>query len=35
LFPNNLVAGMLGFAMVDYFTLQGEPDARQAVKVEF
>lgn len=35
LFPNNLVAGMLGFSMVDYFTLQGEPDARQAVKVEF
>lgn len=35
LFPNNLVAGMLGFAMVDYFTLQGEPDARQAVKVDF
>ena len=35
LFPNNLVAGMLGFAMVDYFTLQGEHDARQAVKVEF
>jgi len=35
LFPNNLVAGMLGFAMVDYFTLQGEPDARQAINVEF
>jgi len=35
LFPNNLVAGMLGFQMVDYFTLQGEPDARQAVKVQF
>lgn len=35
LFPTNLVAGLLGFAMVDYFTLQGEPDARQAVKVEF
>ncbi len=34
-FPNNLVAGLLGFSMVDYFTLQGEPDARQAVKVEF
>ncbi len=34
-FPNNLVAGILGFAMVDYFTLQGEPDARQAVRVEF
>lgn len=35
LFPTNLVASMLGFGMVDYFTLQGEPDARQAVKVEF
>jgi LemA protein len=35
LFPTNLVAGMLGFAMVDYFNLQGEPNARQAVKVEF
>ncbi len=35
LFPANLVAGMLGFSMVDYFNLQGEPDARQAVKVEF
>lgn len=35
LFPNNLVAGMLGFQMVDYFTLQGETEARQAVRVEF
>lgn len=35
IFPNNLVAGMMGFAMADYFTLQGEPDARQAVKVDF
>jgi LemA protein len=35
LFPNNLVAGMLGFQMVDYFTLQGEPAARQAVQVQF
>jgi len=35
LFPTNLVAGLLGFAMVDYFNLQGEPNARQAVKVEF
>ncbi len=35
LFPTNLVAGMLGFGMVDYFNLQGEYDARQAVKVEF
>jgi Uncharacterized conserved protein len=35
LFPNNLFAGMLGFQMVDYFTLQGETEARQAVKVEF
>ncbi len=35
LFPTNLFAGMLGFAMVDYFTLQGETEARQAVKVDF
>lgn len=35
LFPTNLVAGMLGFGMVDYFNLQGEYEARQAVKVQF
>jgi len=35
MFPSNLVAGMFGFAAADYFTLQGEPDARQGVKVEF
>jgi LemA protein len=35
LFPNNLVAGLLGFQMVDYFNLQGEPEARSAVKVSF
>jgi LemA protein len=35
LFPTNLVAGMLGFGKADYFTLQGEPDARQAVQVKF
>jgi LemA protein len=35
IFPNNLFAGMLGFQMVDYFTLQGETEARQAVRVEF
>jgi LemA protein len=34
-FPNNLVAGPLGFQMADYFTLQGEPEIQQAVKVEF
>ncbi len=34
-FPNNLVAGMLGFGMVDYFTLQGETEARQNVQVNF
>lgn len=34
-FPNNLVAGMMGFQMVDYFTLQGEVEARQSVKVNF
>lgn len=35
LFPTNLVAGMLGFGAADYFTLQGEPEARQAVEVKF
>ncbi|MDD3654209.1 MAG: LemA family protein [Desulfotomaculaceae bacterium] len=35
IFPNNLFAGMLGFQMVDYFTLQGEAEARQNVKVSF
>lgn len=35
LFPNNLVAGMMGFQTVDYFTLQGEVEARQNVKVNF
>lgn len=34
-FPNNLVAGIMGFQMVDYFTLQGEVEARQNVKVNF
>jgi len=32
-FPNNLFAGMLGFQRVDYFTLQGETEARQVVNV--
>ena len=35
LFPTNLVAEMLGFGAADYFTLQGEPEARQAVEVKF
>jgi LemA protein len=35
IFPNNLVAGMLGFQMADYFTLQGENEARQSVSVQF
>jgi len=35
LFPTNLVAGLLGFQVVDYFTLQGETEARQSVKVNF
>ncbi|MDD2585020.1 MAG: LemA family protein [Syntrophomonadaceae bacterium] len=35
LFPANLVAGMLGFGIVDYFSLQGEPEARQTVQVNF
>ncbi len=35
LFPANLVAGMLGFQMVDYFSLHGENEARQNVQVNF
>lgn len=35
LFPSNLVAGMLGFVTVDYFTLQEEAEARQNVQVTF
>lgn len=35
LFPSNLVAGLLGFQMVEYFTLQGEAEARQPVQVNF
>ncbi len=35
LFPTNLLAGMLGFEIVDYFTLQDEAQARQNVKVNF
>lgn len=35
IFPNNLIAGMLGFQMVDYFSLQGEVEARQNVNVNF
>lgn len=35
IFPNNLVAGMLGFTAADYFDLQDEPNARKAVEVEF
>lgn len=35
LFPANLVAGMLGFAMVDYFTLREEAEARQNIQVTF
>lgn len=34
-FPNNLIAGMLGFQKVDYFTLQGETEARESVEVNF
>ncbi len=34
-FPNNLIAGMMGFFAADYFTLQEEPEARETVKVEF
>lgn len=35
LFPNNLFAGMLGFAVVEYFNLQGEMEARRAIRVGF
>lgn len=35
LFPNNLVAGIMGFTAFDYFSLGAEPEAQQAVKVEF
>lgn len=34
-FPNNLLAGPFGFAQADYFSLQEEPMAREAVRVEF
>ena len=34
-FPANLVASMLGFSKVAYFNLQGGPEVRQAVKVDF
>lgn len=35
LFPNNLVAGMLGFSHADYFSLDDEPEARKPVDVQF
>jgi len=35
MFPTNLFASILGFGIVDYFNLQAETEARQAVKVEF
>jgi LemA protein len=35
LFPNNLVAGMLGFEHADYFSLDDEPEARKPVNVQF
>ncbi|MGI6751650.1 MAG: LemA family protein [Anaerovoracaceae bacterium] len=34
-FPTNLIAGILGFTAADYFNLQDDPQASQAVKVEF
>lgn len=34
-FPNNLIAGMLGFDEVDYFTLEDEPEAKKPVEVKF
>lgn len=33
-FPNNLVSGMLGFHVADYFNVEGEAE-RQPVKVQF
>jgi LemA protein len=35
LFPSNLVAGMMGFQIVEYFTLQGEAEARENIQVKF
>lgn len=35
IFPANLVAGMLGFAAIDYFNLEGEPEAARPVSVGF
>ncbi len=35
LFPSNLVAGMMGFQIVEYFTLQGETEARENIQVKF
>lgn len=35
LFPTNLIAGMLGFTHADYFNLEGEPDAKNPVNVQF
>lgn len=35
IFPNNLIAGMMGFFAADYFTLQDNLQERETVKVEF
>lgn len=35
LFPNNLVAGMMGFQPADYFSLDDDPGAREPVDVQF
>lgn len=35
LFPTNLIAGMMGFTHVDYFNLEGEPEAAKPVSVQF
>ena len=35
LFPTNLIAGMLGFTKADYFNLDGEPEAKEPVNVQF
>lgn len=35
LFPNNLVAGIMGFTHEEYFSLDEEPEARGPVNVQF
>lgn len=35
MFPSNLVAGAMGFTASEYFDLEGEPEARSPVNVDF